>query len=233
MMVGKAAVDVGEQQLVPARQAGGHGLERLAGGAVAGIPHHVERPARAKIAHQPVDIGIQQGRLAARTLRVGEGAFGRELAQLLDLRAVQRLLAEHHLEAVVARRVVRAGDLQAAVGREMVHREIHHRGRAATDPKDLDAAALQTVRQGLGELGRAQAAIESEADPTTAPGPQHGRIGPAQRMRIRRRQRLADDPADVVLAQDRRIEDVAGGVAHAGSFSIAQTVLATGRPMLL
>ena len=227
MVVRKAAVDVDEQQLVPARQAGSHGLERLAGGAVAGIPHHVERPTRSKILQEPVDISVQQRCLAARALRVAEGALGRDLTQLLDLRAVQRLLAEHHLEAVVARRVVRARDLQATVGSEVVDREIHHRGRAATDTEDLDPAALEALAQGRRKLGRAQAAVEPEADPRPTRclrhrRPQHRRIGPAQRMRIRHRQRLADDPADVVLAQDRRIEDVARRVAHQGTFALVE-----------
>ena len=103
MMVGEAAVDVGEQQLVPARQAGGHGAERLAR---APLPaSHTTRAAGPRGNRAPAGRHRHPARASrsARPSPLGEGALRREPAQLLDLRAVKRLLAEHHLEAVVAR----------------------------------------------------------------------------------------------------------------------------------
>ena len=103
-------------------------------------------------------------------------------------------LAQHHLEAVVVRRVVGAGDLQAAVGVEVMDREIEHRRRPAADPEHVDAAGAKAVAERLGELGRAEAAVEAEAGPPAAGGAKHRRVGPAQRPRVGREQRLPTMP---------------------------------------
>ena len=66
-----------------------------------------------------------------------------ELAQLLDLGAVDGRLAAQDLEAVVLGRVVAAGDQHAAVGVEVEHREVEHRRGHDADVDDVDARRQQ------------------------------------------------------------------------------------------
>ncbi len=132
---------------------------------------------------------------------------------------------------------MRAGDLDAAVGAEVMHREIQHRRRPAADPQDLEPALAQPFAQRLRELGRAQPAVEAQADARAALAAQERRVGAAKRMGIGSTQRLADDAADVVLAQHRRVEAVAGGLRRSGAHalflaSLSSGRLTSGRPML-
>ena len=107
-----------------------HGADRHADRAVAGVPGDLELAAGLR---RPA-AGARHSRRAPASSRplpcAGlEVALGGDLAQLLDVGAEERLLAHHHLEAVVVGRIVRAGDLDAAVGVEVLDREIEHRRR--------------------------------------------------------------------------------------------------------
>ena len=136
---------------------------------------------------------------------------------------------------------MRAGHLQAAVGVEVMDRKIEHRRRAAADPEHVDAAGAQAFGQRLGEFGRAQPAIEAEAGLAAARSGQQRRIGLAERPRVDREQRLADDAADVVFPQHRRVELVPGQALDRGADRTHALFLCcwstagfgTGRPMLV
>jgi hypothetical protein len=63
--------------------------------------------------------------------------------QLLNRTAVERAARGEHLEAVVIRRVVRAGDLYPGVATEMVDGEIERRRGHEADVRHLRARGLQ------------------------------------------------------------------------------------------
>ena len=241
VVIGEPAVDLREQQAVASGQTRGKRTQDLAGRTIAGVPDDRQlAPAGGKVSEQPLDVGVEHRALEDAAAPGGIGALGGNPAELLDPLAIERGLAEHHLEAVVARRIVRAGHLEAAVRVQVMDREVEHRRRSAADREHLDAARAKTVAQRLGQLGRAQPAVEAEADPPAAGRAQDGRIGPPQRTGVGRRQRLADDAANVVLAQDGRMEDMparavrpCGGPAHALFLSRSTPELRIGRPMLV
>ena len=206
VMRGKGSVDPLVDQDVRPGQARAQHPHRLAGRAVARVPGHPERPVAVEVPGDPLDIGIQNRPVLARTLAGLERPAGNDPAEPRDIPAVERAGRGQELEAVVVGRVVGAGDHDAGIGLEPVDCEIEHRGRAETDPDDVRAGARQTVDERRFERGRMQPAIIADAD-GAASGPAHdGSEGAPNRLRVVRRQRLSDDPADVVGAQDRRIE---------------------------
>ena len=116
------------------------------------------------------------------------------------------LPAEHHLEAVVVGRVVRARHHDPAIDRERRRREIEHRRRPEADAHHVDAGARQALDQRRLELGRGQPPVTADRDALAAGLGQHrGKARPMARASAAE-QGLADDAADVVFAQDRRIE---------------------------
>ncbi len=227
VVVGEVAVDLREQAFVPAGQAGGQRLHGRAGGPVAGVPDHRERAVAVKVLDQPVEIGREHVDPGLPALPFGVGAGPGDLPDLLDLGAVERLGAQHHLEAVIVRRVVRAGDLQAAVGAQVMHGEVHHRRRPHADLQDLQPGRHEAGAGGGGELGRAQPAVIAQHDLPAAGGHDHGAEGLADGARVGGVQRGADDAANVVLAQERGVEGVRWHTGH--SWGAA----AIGRPMLV
>ena len=134
-------------------------------------------------------------------------------------------------------RIVRAGDLDAAISLEVVHREVEHRGGPAADPLHVDAAGAQALDHRLGQIRRAEPAIHANAHPLATLGAEHGRKGAAKGERIRRKQRFVHNTADVVLAQDARMKPMAGSAGparrHAIFLALSPLRFGTGRPMLL
>src|SRR6185369_6630794 len=99
---------------------------RLARAAVAGVPADLEAAEIdiAELAREARDVILQHGDGLAAALAAHHIAGGNHLAQILDHGPEERLAAGHDLEAVVGRRVVRAGHHDPAVGVELVDREI-------------------------------------------------------------------------------------------------------------
>src|SRR5471032_2036416 len=213
MMRRESAVDLLVQDEMLARQLVDDRPDRDADGAVAGVPGHLELAAGLHVLQQPRRIFRQDDLLFDRTFARLEVALGRYLAELEDVGAKERLLAHHHLEAVEIRWIVRTGDHDPAVRLEMPNREVEHRRGGQADSHHVDAGRGQAVDAGLGKLGRAQPAIVPQRHPLAAVATNHGAEGPADRTRIGDMQGIADDAADVVFTQDRRIE-LMGRLAH-------------------
>src|SRR5690606_15217997 len=76
-----------------------------------------------------------------------QAAAGDAVVQVGDGIARQRLAADHDLEAVVVRRVVAAGDGDAAAGVQVVGSEVHHRRRHHADVDDVAARLAQAFDQ--------------------------------------------------------------------------------------
>src|SRR3546814_2314156 len=97
----EGAVDALVEKDVRAGQASHQRLKHFAGRAIAVVPRHAQRLRSGIGGDQLVQIslGDRRGPLASRA--VDEVARGGDPADLLDLLAEERLLAEHHLEAVL------------------------------------------------------------------------------------------------------------------------------------
>ena len=90
---------------------------------------------------------------------------------------------------------------------------------------DVEPAGGEAHDHGGRELRRRQQAVPADRHAPSAAALDGGAEVAADRARIARRQRLADDAADVVLAQDRRVKPML--LAH------ALTPVAAGRPIEL
>ena len=222
MVVGEGAVDLGEDHVVVARQPLDQHVEGRARGAVAGVPADAERLA-AIILEQPVDISLADvdflDRAAALVPMAGSGA----LAELLDLRAEHRAALQQHLEAIVIGRVVAAGDLDAAVDVEIMSREIEHRRGAHANQHDVHAAFREAADQFGFEHAGVGAAVAADGDGARAFAMGLGGEGPAERVSVGFGQRVADDPADVIFAQDIGVELVGHGDAEHSEWRIGST----------
>ena len=210
MVVGEAPVDVGEQQVVLARQQLSELLDHPACRTVAGIPADPVRAAGIAC-HQPPDIGVLDVIVADGAFALFPVALGAHAAELLDVFAEERLVLQHHLEAVVVGRVMAAGDHDAAVDLQRRLGVIEHRRRPQADPHHVDAALRQALDQRRFELDRGDATVAAHRHAGAA-GAAHDRAeAAADRGRIRRAQGFADHPADVIFAQRGGVEDVAHG----------------------
>src|ERR1051326_6733979 len=87
------------------------------------------------------------------------------LAQVLDLRAVERIFAHADFEAVVLGGVVARGDHHAAVDVEMKEREVEQRRRADADIVDAKAGGEESLDHSFGVRigGRAAVAADGNA----------------------------------------------------------------------
>ncbi len=107
------------------------------------------------------------------------------------------------------RRIVRAGHHDAAVDVQGIGGEVEHRRRSPADVEHREAAVDQALGHRVGQLGRGDPTVIAKRHLRAAVAGQDGAEGPAEMVGVLRAQRLADDAADIVLAQDRRIEIVA------------------------
>ena len=161
------------------------------------------------VLQQALDIGVARPVFSRRAVARGDSRPWRPcVAELLDVVAEERRLAEHHLEAVVVRRVVRAGDHHAAVerrGRRTAKYSIGVGPRPIrTTSSPLAARPSTRAASSSGEL---QPAVIADRDALAAAcAPPRCRSRGRSRAHPRGGQRLADDAADVVFAQDGAVE---------------------------
>ena len=96
--------------------------------------------------------------------------------------------------------ILREYDIRGIVGETLSAADARAIGRAY-------AVTLgETVDQCLFQLGRGQPAVIADRDAVLAGGGEGRREGATDRMGIGRKQGFADDAANVVFAQDRRVE---------------------------
>ena len=229
----KQPVDGLVQQQVPARQAlreRGHGL---AGGAVAGVPGNLEVPAAVIVLRQALDVAVEHRVVADLAPARLEVPRFRDAPQVPDVVAEEGRLLEGHLEAVVVGRIVGAGHHHAAVDRQGMGRVVEHRRRAAADPPHVDTGRRQALDQRRLQFGRREASVVADRRRRPAAPPDNGAEGPAQRLGVLRREGLADDPADVVVAQDRGVETVRRDRHHTASCRACCGSNGPGRPIEL
>ena len=160
VVVGEGAVHVRVQRHHVAAQQhqcfrGGH-----TGGAVAAVHHHLERARQLVAALHGVQVGGQHVPLLAAALAFAEIALLNAGLEGLDGVAGQGGALNNHLEAVVVRRVVAAGDHYAGVGVVVVvGGEIQHRGGHQAQIHHFAAAGLQAVGEAVHQRRGRQSAV--------------------------------------------------------------------------
>jgi len=133
-------------QQISARQTCCQRHHGFAGGAVAGVPgdRQVTR-ARRIVRHQTGHVIVEHRMLLDRARAVLEIPRLDQLAEGLDIGTEERGLATHQLEAVMGRRIVRAGDHDRTVCLPRHRRVVQHRRGAASDPQHAQAAGTQAL----------------------------------------------------------------------------------------
>jgi hypothetical protein len=159
VVVGEVAVHLAEQLDHLAAQAAEEFGGDAAGDAVAAIDDDLHRPRQLHVADDALDVVGAHIRRAQRAGAVGEIVLGDASAQALDHVAVERLAAEHHLEAVVIGRVMAAGHRHAGVAAELVRGEVGERRGHAADVDDVDAGGADAVGERAGERRAGQATV--------------------------------------------------------------------------
>ena len=149
----EVAVDGSVDHVMLAGQPLDERLHGFSGSAVTRVPSYLERLTDRRALKQDVQVaGRQPVSLLFR--RAGFEVAGRRLlAQCLDVRAEEAALAEHHLESVVLRRVVRAGHHDAAIGIEFVDGEVEQRRGAAFQAQRRHPAPAQAFADAVGQIG--------------------------------------------------------------------------------
>ena len=149
--------------------------------AVARVPDHLQLALAAVVVAQHAggivlgDVDLAVGALGRRH----HVALGGHPADLLDLRAEEGLLAQHHLEAVVVRRVVAAGDHDGAVGSGVVAAKYSIGVATAADAERLHAAGAQPGDQLRLQVRGGQPAVI--ADRNLGPAAARATMEPKQR----------------------------------------------------
>ena len=114
--------------------------------------------------------------------------------------------AGDRLEAVILGRIVAPGDHDGAVGLEMDSRIIQHRSRHHADVGHLAAGRLEPRHQRIAQPLRAQPAVASDVDVLAVAPLKVCPDAASQILDIGVRQLRIGDPADVVFAENGRLE---------------------------
>jgi len=215
MMVRERTVGLAEQR----DDVGAHAPERVhrdeARHAVAAIDHDLDRTRQRAVAlHDRVPIAGQDRTLltAPAAGAAGGASFLDETPQTLDVRAGNCFTTEDALEAVELRRIVRAGHLHAAVHVEDMGCEVERRRRQLAHVHAVAAHGLYAGEQAVREPGSGGTVVPPHGEPGGAPQtlPAERRDRLADGAGDLRRELVAHDAADVVLAKD------GGGQRHGG-----------------
>ena len=206
MVVREAAVHLGEQLGHPGAEPPVDRGRHRSGGTVAGVDDDVDR------AREPADV-LDHEVLIDRPHRPDLGRTGAlpeaprldPAPEVLDLLAVERLLAEADLEAVVVGGVVAARHLDAAVQVPVEEREVEERRRADADVDHREPGRANAVGQGRRVAVGGEPAVAADAHPPPARLAGERAEGPAERGGEAGVEVALRHAPDVVLAEDRRI----------------------------
>ena len=215
MVVGEIAVDLCKQDMVFPRQPCDELLQGRAGRAVPCIPANAEAGKGRLIdplqcLHQPVDIIVQNGQIGDFTRSVVPVPGSCHRAQILNILSEKRSALKNHFEAVVIGRIVAARYLYAAI-----HflagglRVIQHRGGAHADGHYIAPTCGQAFDQRAFQNGRADPAIIADRHCPPACAHHHRAETTADCAGIVCLQRFADNAANIIFAQNGRIERMA------------------------
>ena len=137
VMSRECSVDLGVDQGMRAGKTIGKANEHVAGGAVAGIPTHLEHIFCCVVLQKPVDIRRTDIMVVTLTFARQPVTPRRALAEIDDVGAEKPTLAAHQFETVMVGRIVRSRHHDAAVEVERMHGVVQHGSRPAPDPYDM------------------------------------------------------------------------------------------------
>src|SRR5205823_2066584 len=107
----------------------------------------------ADAANNVIDVPINDGLAANRSLTSRERVGTNDLVEPLDFLSMQRVLADGQLEPVVLRRIVRSGNLDAANDVEMMETPIIQGRRDDANVDDVGAGAGEAIDQRVAQRG--------------------------------------------------------------------------------
>ena len=220
VVVGEGAVDLAEQlgHLAPERPV--QGRRDRARHAVAAIDGDLHAARQPDVAGDARDVALGQRLLAqaaALRRRHRAQARGRDvLAQPGDGLAVDRIAADHHLQAVVLGRIVAAGDRHAGTGAELEGAVIDDRRGDHADVDDVDTGVTQALGERRRERGPGEPAIAADHRLVAAGGANPGAHRQTDRAHHVGAEVAIDDAADVVGLEDAAIEVVHGRARKRG-----------------
>ena len=140
MVVREVAVDFAVKRDDFATEFGDEARHHGSGDAVAAVHDHLQRLRHGNVVQHAIEVVIDDFHLVVFALAIAELVAFDALAQTLDALFSERLAGDHHLQAVVFRRVVRSGDHHAGAGIERVRCVIQQRRGDFADVGDVDAA---------------------------------------------------------------------------------------------
>ena len=146
-MVGEIAIDFTKQRHDFATEAFEQFRGNRASHAVAAIHDDLHRAAEFDIADDLFDVSGQDIGAAALTLAMLEITGFDPCFQILNRLQRQRGAADHHLQAVVIRRVVAAGHRNARVAAQFVGSEVSDRGGNAANVNRVATSGADAIHQ--------------------------------------------------------------------------------------
>ena len=171
------------------------------------VDDDLHRPRQLDVGGDAAEVGLGNivglvAAVGAALVAVAQIVLFQPNAQLLDGVARQGLAADDHFEAVVVRRVVRAGDHDAGIRVELIRCEVGHRRGDHAQVDHIDAGFLDATRQGGGQFRPGQAAVATDAEGGLAAGPGLAADSLADGLDDFGGEGFADDAADVVGLED-------------------------------
>jgi hypothetical protein len=149
------------------------------------------------------DVGEAQGDLPTLSPALSQGRGGLYRAtQVLDRLSRQGVTRHHHLEPVVVGRVVAAGDHHARLRAQMMRCEVGHRRGDHAHVDHVGPRRANAVGQRCAQLGAGEATVATDHDRVAAALLRERPQRLSDRADDGRRQRAADDAADVVGLED-------------------------------
>src|SRR5436190_10240732 len=198
MMVREASIDFAVELRHLAPEAAVKPRRQHAGDAVAAIDGDAHRPRELDVADDALDVRIEHVALALLAGPRLEIACLDTRAKPLYFIAVERGAGDHHLQAVVVRRVVAAADRDAAVAFQLVRREISDRRRRHADIDDAAPGRDDALGERGLQLGAGEAAVAADGESGCVPFAPERAEGAAALAHDRCGEAFADDAADVV-----------------------------------
>ena len=151
VVIGEVAVDVAVQRHDLAAELLEQSRRQLTGHTIAAVHDNLAGLGHHHALQYPVQVMVVQVHLLDLTLAVRQLVIVQTSLQALDALFGQRLAGDHHLQAVVVRRVVAAGDHDAGAGIQRVGGEVEKRRRHLADVDHVAAAFVQAPGQRIAQ----------------------------------------------------------------------------------
>ena len=172
--------------------------------AVAAVRHHLQWALGGDVGGHFLYVAVDQRGVAHASAGLARFFPPDAPAQPLDAFPGQGRAADHHLQAVVFRRIVRAGNHDAGARFQGMGGVVDQRRRHAADVDGPHSTSAQTAQQRRAQRACARAAVAAHHH-LPLPGVQRfGGEGAADLFDRRFRERAADHAANVVGAEDLR-----------------------------